>query len=136
MSRGNGIEEHRRYIKARVSTISSNCPICINNNKNNITTVNKICELHHIFGRATANPNSPKESIFGVIALCNKHHQEYPPLLSVEEYHRNKEHWDILFSAYWRNIGSFNFISEEEMLIRDQLLTLSIEEFIEYFAGG
>ena len=133
--RGNGIDEHRRFIRARASTISSFCTICINNNKDNITTVRPIAELHHIFGRATRNPNHIKESIFGTITLCNPHHQEYPPLLSVEEYLRNKEHWDILFDAYWRYIGLFNFLSEEERILRELLFKFSEEEFIEYFLG-
>lgn len=133
--RGNGIVQHRRFIKARVSTISPLCPICINNNTNNITRVNPIAELHHIFGRATHDPTSKKESIFGTIALCNKHHQEYPPLFSVEEYYRNRNHFNILFDAYWRGIGLFNFLSDDEKKIRNKLFQFSMEEFIEYFVG-
>lgn len=135
MARGNGIDEHRRFIRARASTISSHCPICILENKNGITTIRRIAELHHIFGRATNNPNSLKESIFGVIGLCKDHHEEYPPLLHVESYLRDIDHWDKLFDAYWSYIGLFNFLSEEEKELRLRLLKMSSVEFIEYFLG-
>ncbi|HDK27614.1 MAG TPA: hypothetical protein ENG48_11095 [Candidatus Atribacteria bacterium] len=134
--KGNGIEEHRRYIRARASTISSLCPICIKNNTNNITLVKPIAELHHIFGRATQDPSHIKESIFGTIPLCKDHHEEYPPLNSFEEYQRNKKKFDIFFDAYWSYIGSFNFLSKEEYEIRNKLFTFSMEEFINYFVGG
>jgi len=135
MLRGNGIDEHRRFIRARASTISSFCPICINNNKNKITAVRPISELHHIFGRATHNPKHIRESVFGVIPLCTPHHEEYPPLSSVEEYNRRKKHWCKLFDAYWSYIGLFNFLSEEERKIREHLFKLMEEEFIVYFLG-
>lgn len=132
---GNGIDEHRRYVRARASTISSHCPLCILENKDTITTVRKIAELHHIFGRDTRNPNSLKESIFGTITLCSPHHQEYPPLLHIESYLRDLEHWDRLLDAYWSYIGNFNFLSEDERALRKKLLRMSSTEFIEYFLG-
>ena len=135
MTRGNGIDEHRRFVRARASTITSHCPICIIGNTNNITTVRPIAELHHIFGRETSDPSHIKESIFGTMPLCNPHHAEYPPLSSVSEYGRRPEHWDILLDAYWRYIGSFNFLSKEERILRDGFFNLSTEELINYFVG-
>lgn len=136
MVKGNGIGEHRRFVRARVSTIISRCPICILENKNTITPVKRIAELHHIFGRDTGNPDSIKESIFGVIPLCVDHHQEYPPLHNIESYLRHMDKWDKLFDAYWSYIGIFNFISDEEREIKIKLLKMSNMEFVEYFLGG
>lgn len=135
MVRGNGIDEHRRFVRARASTISSRCPICINENKDKITTIRPIAELHHIFGRVTRDPNNLCESIFGTIVLCNPHHQEYAPLLHIESYLRDMEHWDRLLDAYWSYIGLFNFLSEEESELRLKLLRMSNVEFIEFFLG-
>ena len=133
---GNGIDEHRRYIRARASTISSHCPLCIQENKDGITTVRRIAELHHIFGRDTRNPDSLKESIFGTIVLCNEHHQKFPPMLHIESYLRDIDKWDTFFDAYWRYIGNFNFLSEEERELKKKLLRMATTEFIEYFLGG
>lgn len=130
-----GIEKHRREIRARVSTVSSRCAVCIQQNTDGITVVRPIAELHHIFGR-TGNEKDVRESIFGVMGICNQHHQKYPPLLSVEEYKRNEEKWDRFFEAYWSFIGTFDFLSKNEKELRDKLFSLSNIDLIKFFLGG
>lgn len=130
------IEKHRKDIRARVSTISSRCSVCIQNNTDGITVVRPIAELHHIFGRASRNEKDVRESIFGVMGICNPHHKKYPPLLSVREYERNKDKWDSFFEAYWSFIGTYDFLSKKERELRDRLFDMNNKELVEFFVGG
>jgi hypothetical protein len=132
----NSLEKHRNYIRARISTVSSHCPICIKNNKNGILRVRPISELHHIFGRERRDPKDVRESVFGLMGLCNNHHQEYPPLLSLNEYNTNKQKWDYFFEAYWSYIGLFTFLQPEEKELLKKLFSFSTEELITYFLEG
>jgi len=130
------IEKHRNYIKARISTVGSHCPVCIHRNTNGILKVRPISELHHIFGRARSNPRDIRESIFGLMGLCNPHHQEYPPLLGINEFYNDFEKWNRFFESYWSYIGLFAFITESETKLRAKLFSFSTEELINYFLEG
>lgn len=129
------LEKHRTYVRARISTVSTRCPICIQKNTNGLYRVLPIAELHHIFGRAR-NPTDVRESIFGLMGLCNVHHREYPPLLSVNEYVALKEKWDNFFEVYWGYIGLFSFMTDVEREFRKKLFDFTTEELITYFLGG
>ena len=132
----NSLEKHRNFIRARISTVSSHCPVCIQNNTNGILKVRPISELHHIFGRARSNPKDIRESIFGLMGLCNLHHTEYSPLLSINEFTSNIEKWQKFFGAYWSYIGLFTFITDDERKLRQKLFSFSTEELIIYFLKG
>jgi len=127
---------HRNFIKARISTVSSHCPVCIHKNINGILRVRPISELHHIFGRARSNPNDIRESVFGLMGICTPHHNEYPPLLSINEYYNDIEKWSVFFESYWGYIGLFTFLTESETKFRRKLFEFSTEEFINYFLKG
>lgn len=130
------VDKQRVSVRARVSTISSRCPVCIKSNTDGITVVRKIAELHHIFGRASKSEDDVRESIFGVMGICNPHHKMYPPLLSTSEYRMNREKWDKFFEVYWKYIGTFGFLTEKEEKLRNKLFFFSNEELVQFFLGG
>lgn len=137
---GQTIEKVRKEVHSLVGALHTHCQICVQKDRRvqGKSFIHLMGDLHHIWGRSR-NPNDIRESVIGVLPVCLYHHNQYPPLLSVYEYRRRPEHWDLLFDSWWRVVLTYSEYDIGEDLHRfvsDTLVNLDNERVTEIFLSG